>query len=189
MTDTFRALCEELVDVCDFPSPFHYKADVINRARAALAEQPVGPTDEGLWELFDEKLGPLGFTEDWPWIRNYARAVLARWGQPAIAPPADGEVARFAGWLRAHRDQCVELGRPDWAHMVNRAAELLEQRHPTPIPVDERLPFAECDEDQTCWWYGPKDDHWCLASQFVARLVLEPTHWLPFNALPVPTND
>jgi hypothetical protein len=81
MTD-FRALCEELVDVCDFPSPFHYKADVINRARVALAEQPGGPTDEELRELRRQ--------HDWPVVDSLlfsiARAVLAKWGAPAIEP-------------------------------------------------------------------------------------------------------
>ena len=58
-----------------------------------------------------------------------------------------GEVARFAGWLRAHSAQCVELGRPDWAHMVNRAAGLLEQRHPTPIPMDKLDRLIALDRD------------------------------------------
>jgi hypothetical protein len=44
MTD-FRELCAELVDVFDNPSPPQYKADVLNRARAALAQpEPQGPT-------------------------------------------------------------------------------------------------------------------------------------------------
>jgi len=43
MTD-FRELCAELVDVSDNPSPPQYKADVLNRARAALAQpEPQGP--------------------------------------------------------------------------------------------------------------------------------------------------
>ena len=27
-----------------------------------------------------------GVPEDWPWCRDYARAILARWGTPAIEP-------------------------------------------------------------------------------------------------------
>jgi hypothetical protein len=74
----FRALCAELVDVFDNPSPPQYKADVLNRARAALAQpEPQEPTDEELWELYDEMGGD---PEDSAWCRNYARAVLARWG-------------------------------------------------------------------------------------------------------------
>ena len=46
-------------------------------------------------------------------------------------PSGYDEPARFAAWLRKHSSDCMELGRPDWAHMISRAAELLEQ-HPTP---------------------------------------------------------
>ena len=41
------------------------------------------PTDEELWELYDE-IG--GAPEDSAWCANYARAVLARYGRPAIEP-------------------------------------------------------------------------------------------------------
>ena len=57
-----------------------------------------------------------------------ARALLA---QPE--PSGYDEPARFTAWLRKHSSDCMELGRPDWAHMSSRAAELLEQ-HPTPPP-------------------------------------------------------
>jgi hypothetical protein len=48
-------------------------------------------------------------------------------------PSGHDDPARFAAWLRKHSSDCIELGRPDWAHMSSRAAELLEQ-HPTPPP-------------------------------------------------------
>ena len=108
--------------------------------------------------------------------------------------PADGEVARFAGWLRAHRDQCIELGRPDWAHMVDRAAILLEQRLPAPIPVAERLPGPEdCDADGRCWLLYRSASMkmtpvWSLV-QNRSSFDGPYTHWLPANALPVPAND
>ena len=149
----FRALCEELVDnleMSDWPSKLKatFRAD-IDRARAALAEQPVaigpewqpcvklpitvhvreqrpgetqsstregitplryddlimrgvqgeeypigrelfeqtyrmgtpeleGPTHKELWELYDEMGGE---PEHGPWVRDFARAVLRRWGQ------------------------------------------------------------------------------------------------------------
>lgn len=55
-------------------------------ARAALLPEPVAPTDEELDELAEEYL-------DWnaDGIRGYARAVLARWGRPAIGPVAVSE--------------------------------------------------------------------------------------------------
>jgi hypothetical protein len=85
MTD-FRALCAELADELQgykVSHPMHCRA-LLNRARAALAQpEPQGLTDEELWELYDE-MG--GVPEDSAWCLNYARAVLARWGRPAIEP-------------------------------------------------------------------------------------------------------
>ena len=91
MTNPYRAMCAELLlfseeagEICMNESLWP-KSDptctLQQRARALLA-QPVaeGPTDEELWELYDDKLGQFGFAEDWPWIRNYVRAVLAKWG-------------------------------------------------------------------------------------------------------------
>ena len=80
MTD-FRALCEELVDVCDFPSPFHYKADVMNRARAALAEQPVAPTRGEAVAVYTEVIAAHDCQTLGDMAEHFARAVLARWGQ------------------------------------------------------------------------------------------------------------
>jgi hypothetical protein len=77
MTD-FRALCEELLrSLENYPVQPLRDRDLCIRARAALAEQPVVPTDEELWEQYDEMDGD---PEDWAWCRDYARAVLARWG-------------------------------------------------------------------------------------------------------------
>jgi hypothetical protein len=49
----FRALCAELLDWAERTSSHYYKqADVIVRARAALAQpEPVAPTDEDLEDL------------------------------------------------------------------------------------------------------------------------------------------
>ena len=78
MTD-FCALCEELVDELHYQSSDHRSDELIARARAALAEQPVGPTEEELLEMFNEN--------DWNHIspetfQDIARIVLAQWGQP-----------------------------------------------------------------------------------------------------------
>ena len=84
MTD-FRALCEELNGLLEYISDIspHLCEDEINNltnsARAALVEQPVGPTDEELLEMFNEN--------DWNHIspetfEDIARTVLAHWGQP-----------------------------------------------------------------------------------------------------------
>jgi len=85
MTDTFRALCAELVhlnevEVDDWTRKW---ADAVKRTKAALAQpEPQGPTDEELITMWattryiDQPEGGLA----------YGRAVLARWGRPAIEP-------------------------------------------------------------------------------------------------------
>ena len=85
MTD-FRALCEELNGLLEYISDIspHLCEDEINNltnsARAALAEQPVGPTDEELLQIFDTVCLSEGGTVDEIHLRGL-RAVLARWGQ------------------------------------------------------------------------------------------------------------
>jgi hypothetical protein len=102
MTD-FRALCAELLKWAERTSSHYYKqADVVVRARAALAKDPVGPTDEELLDLMPETMrdefsyaaktcsDAMGGAVKPGIFRvvlntvalEYARAVLARWGQP-----------------------------------------------------------------------------------------------------------
>jgi hypothetical protein len=84
MTD-FRALCEELADSVELlldmrqsARPLLITEDRLNRARAALAEQSVVPTDEELWEAW-------GCFEHEPFSKGdtimQLREFLARWGQ------------------------------------------------------------------------------------------------------------
>ena len=83
MTD-FRALCAELVDDlewCDWPYKLKetIRAD-IDRARAALADEPAVPTVMEIVELADEiEAAGLGQVD-------LVRAALARWGNPAPQP-------------------------------------------------------------------------------------------------------
>ena len=89
MTSPYRALCAELLNGLDelahprYPFP-GYTRCAMDRARTLLA-QPVaeGPTDAELWEMYDQMCGEPG---DWAWVRDYARAVLARWGRPKPQP-------------------------------------------------------------------------------------------------------
>jgi hypothetical protein len=98
MTDTFRALCEELVETWDATADFdfndfgHAAADIVTRARAALAQtEPQGFTPD--------HINLVGFAfgrEPWAtWLRrggclesahcelsDLMLAVLARWGTP-----------------------------------------------------------------------------------------------------------
>jgi hypothetical protein len=101
MTD-FRALCAELADSVELllemrsnDRPMRVTEDRLNRARAALEAQPEpqGPTDEEL-EDFALQNGGGYFNCDCQeeadiltrkHMSNY-RAVLTRWGRPAIEP-------------------------------------------------------------------------------------------------------
>lgn len=80
----FRALCAELVDALDsgIPTGRICMSPLANRARTALAEQSVEPTDEELRELRRQ--------HDWPVVDSLlfsiARAVVARWGNLAAEP-------------------------------------------------------------------------------------------------------
>jgi hypothetical protein len=59
---------------------------------------------------------------------------------------------------------------------------------PTPIPVAERPPKP----GELCWWLEPDEDDGYGAQWSLFRLygITDPyTHWLPANAIPVPTND
>ena len=96
MTTDYRALCAALLDEIGHESP------TTCLARAALAQpESVGPTDEELAQLIYEKafVPAAGHckTDAPPWVergnslaqgdaRECARAVLQRWGRPALAP-------------------------------------------------------------------------------------------------------
>jgi hypothetical protein len=82
MTDlsptNWRALCAELHAVFNTYAVCQEHHQLLVHTAAALAQpEPQGPTDEELWELYDE-MG--GVPEDSAWCLNYARAVLQRWG-------------------------------------------------------------------------------------------------------------
>jgi hypothetical protein len=82
MTNPYRAMCAELLEALEIQlDELRFNNRLCIRARTLLA-QPVAewPSDEDLWELYDDKLGQIGFAEDWPWIFNYVRAALAKWG-------------------------------------------------------------------------------------------------------------
>ena len=129
----------------------------VTEARAALAEQPVMPTDEEIMELMPRQMhedlaaaaramaGQAGtdnrnVTGMMRIILNrhavdLARAVLARWGNPAPQLPTDGEVAEVMGlfrhWAEAYPDSVTVD--PYW---LTRAADLLQRLSP-PQPVPE----------------------------------------------------
>ena len=95
MTDTFRALCAEMVEELGRFNFLPEEPDCLQRARAALADEPAVPTVMEIIELSEEiEAAGLGQVD-------FARAVLARWGNPAPAPPSDGEVAELVAAVSA----------------------------------------------------------------------------------------
>ena len=113
---------------------------------------------------------------------------------PPTPKPADGEVGELVAKLRRLAPH-NPLGTAD--PTITRAADLLEQRHPAPVPVAERLPGPEdCDAEGFCWWFSPADPSagtFGVAAYWVLRKH-EPeddfrTHWLLATALPLPSGE
>ena len=74
------------------------------------------------------------------------------------------------------------------AYNYARAAVLLSQLAPVqPVPVGERLPG-----DALCWWFTPEGGEeygwWVLEPHGMEREP-QPTHWLPIDALPQPSQS
>ena len=127
----FRALCAELVELSaptdsltQLAERLQNLAELACRARAALAQpEPQGPSDQELDEMFTE-VDQGGECQSW---RAFARAVLARWGRPAIEPQADGEVAELVAWLRYNADYALQKAATATFKRFHRAADLLER--------------------------------------------------------------
>ena len=86
MTD-FRELCAELHAAFNTYAVDEVHHALLARARAALEAQPEpqGPTDEELLDLFGV-VTPVRYVKVYKRELDFARAVLARWGRPAIKP-------------------------------------------------------------------------------------------------------
>jgi hypothetical protein len=97
MTD-FRALCAELADELHgyaSANPHHDSDDLVARARAALAAEPEGPSDDELLKLTENisteylckhkslpsDWDPGDYASSTKGLIEFARAVLARWGR------------------------------------------------------------------------------------------------------------
>ncbi len=175
MTDTFRALCAELLkefslfvdsdgdssyisdDEKESQAHVKYARALITRARAALA--------------------------------------LELWGRPTAAPaPEPGELVAELELMANHAATACQFGD---AETLSAAAALLQQLSapapvvvPVPVPVSERLPGPEdCNAEGRCWWFtetyprpvGPGAKFWELA-----RFCPGSVHWLPAHAIPLP---
>jgi hypothetical protein len=132
MTD-FRALCDELLEALYYETGATSGDWTMLRAKAeaALAQpEPQGPTDEELQELANGFFTSTEFH-----FVDFARAVLARWGRPAIEPvpvverlprpedcDAEGRcwltsVDVEPGWVADNPEQCT-----NWTHWLPHRA-------------------------------------------------------------------
>jgi hypothetical protein len=132
MTADFRALCKELVELLEVSEEWSgcTPPQALTRARTALAEDPVGPTNEeldelkeNLWNTYkdagyrDEEVmyeHSFGFALD-----AFARAVLA---QPEPVAPTDEELLGLAedAWIPFAKSQPHPQGHP-WDLVLARA--------------------------------------------------------------------
>jgi len=100
MTD-FRALCAELVDALKDENTYTIRIELIDRARAALAEQPVEPTTEFFPIPFDRRLpGPEDVNKDgycWLWDND---GQMWRWIY--IRTRTRVEMYDYTHWLSAN---------------------------------------------------------------------------------------
>jgi hypothetical protein len=120
MTDTFRALCQELL--ADYDN-CHYRSELSDRARAALAQpEPQGPTDEELLRIY-RVATPCYQVEEYKRELDLARAVLARWGTPTAQPVPVSE--RLPG-----PEDCDAKGRCWWWDEDDDDMWLLSEHRP-----------------------------------------------------------
>ena len=217
MTDPIRSLLAEMAEEIEGnrrclmgdSSLVHPLAE---RARAALAAAPPAPapTINDLLELCEDHEFHLGIDganeeESAESLLQIIRIALSRWGNQPPAPDhlrtatemvADGEREELAQWMDRFHEYAYELGRPDWGHMTTRAAALLRQPAPAPVPVvvSERLPEqGDCDAEGRCWvgCSAQIDQTGDFDAEYNASWELSPVHpqdevWLPHWALPRP---
>jgi hypothetical protein len=73
-------------------------------------------------------------------------AILNWWPTATVSatqPPAEGEVAELVAKLRTKATTEHANGCDYSAVLLTRTAELLQQQHPTPVPVSERLLYCD----------------------------------------------
>lgn len=198
MTD-YRALCAELVKAWDATADFdfndfgHAAADIVTRARAALAQpKPVVLTRP---DCFNFAMDFLGGTEEVE-VRNYIERLesAASAAQPEPAAPTDEEIEEWAdaaseapleemdpeiyGWRRCFTKE--EFGASIRAALTRWGTPAIQ-----PVPASERLPGPENKTtDDECWFWDPISGCWFLLPG--SPLNDHYTHWLPHWALPVP---
>ena len=229
MTTDWKALCAELLAWAEKTSSHYYiQPDVLLRARAALAE-PVreGPpaVTTGAWlhpayEPGDGSADGAQMVELAWWhpqfgcdslqmVVDNARAILARWGNPAPQPPAKGEVDCISIDEMCEILRSLEIKPTEYTDCAVLYEVSLDQLRvicdtraalarwgnpaPQPVPVSERLPRpADCDVKGRCWMLVKVGRGWRLINpekSGLPHLKYCFSHWLPFHALPLPEQE
>ena len=166
----WQAIKNALLNLCvDDPYVSPEASDACDALDAALAQpEPEGPTDQEIADTFAQGCREGAGNPDQPPFLAGARAVLARFGRPAVQPVPVPE-----GWWT------VEIGGRSVSLPACRPA--IE-----PVAVSERWPeFSDCDQCERVWAWNPVLGHWKLTR--LNRSIH--THWLPHHALPVPTSQ
>ena len=97
---------------------------------------PVPPDFRALCAELHEALEAKDLTlADDRLLDRSAAALRAALAEPV--PPIDGEVAELVVWLGQLSEMACTT---EDANRLDRIIALLQQRHPTPVPVSERLP-------------------------------------------------
>jgi hypothetical protein len=140
LRDRLREVCAELTELL---GSYQFRLEEQERARALLAEaqpvstpEPVGPTDEEIdamerehWqsERVVSSRGGLQLEESFNY-RDFARAVLARWGRPAPEPVSVAERMPTAadcdaeGRCWVHQPCTVNPETPYWTLLASKCA-------------------------------------------------------------------
>ena len=164
MTDTFRAMCAELVrrwDVANGDHDLIDVADAMDRTRTLLAQAVAGePTDQEIAKFLADQYKARMDNQSAFGCPDFdgskakaaqiadARAVLARWGRPTPQPVAVSE--RLPG-----PEDCIKRGNDHW-----------------------------CWGQERSLLTGQASARWRLMR--VSALTDEAVNWLPANALPTP---
>lgn len=162
MTD-YKQLCAELVAAWDdLPWQYNWKGDLT---------------------------GIDGYPPDDSAVER-ARAALA---EPEPEGPTDEELFDVAGAYAEDNGLIGLYNAPDFARAVlarwSSHPGSPDSPTPQPVPLSERLPGPEnCNSNGECWWLHPGDEDcgafWTL---FDGHYRGGYTHWLPANALPLPS--
>lgn len=213
----------------DFEDFYWYRESVLLRQKVmdALTDEPAAgepasvtrqPSDEA-WDALVErawdKYQTVGYQgERFMYDRDFGNALefvrqgLARWGNPASQPHADGKAADrldrydqalsavmpsdFKDWWQNSKDEWPDVAAGVIESLRKREelaweqAERLSSSQPVPVSVSERLPGPEdCLDKGWAWFFSPRVG-W---RQAVLPVSAAYTHWLPAYALPVPGQE